>query len=497
MTKVLILGNNPLPFEKTNYLSALGLRTWQLTKPLLDDGHEVCLVCLRVPQAFAVQELEPLIKKERPFLYYSLDFTTFTDPQIIHHIVEEFDPDCLVATNLLPCYQAARLKDKKPFWADLHGHAMAEAQAKAAVDKDDQFLYNYWNQERHVIDKGDVFSCVSTPQLYAVIGELGARGRLNQYTNGYNFVHVIFEAIPETPLAYNRAALRGTEVARDDFVVLWSGGYNTWADVDTLFRALEGAMKTNPKIKFLSTGGEIKGQDEVTYFHFLDLIRNSSCSANFIMKGWLPIEEARSYYLEADVGINIDQDIYEVRLGSKMRVMEWLWAGLPILSTRVCESIQILEREGVCFTFRPGDAAGLQDQIIWMANHREKVRQQGESGREFACHNLSYARTTEPLRAWVNNPYLAPDQGQRIGFEKERDSHISHLEDVLRDKDRLIHNKDPEIKQMKSVIGLRDKELEETRSRIRELEATLDRYHRTLPYRIYALLRRVRARRNP
>lgn len=490
MTKVLILGNNPLPFEKTNYLSALSMRTWQLTKPLLDDGHEVCLVCLRVPQAFADRELEPLIKKEKPFLYYSLDFTTFTDPKIMHQIREEFSPDCLVATNLFPCYQAARLKGEKPFWADLHGHAMAEAQAKAAVDKDDQFLYNYWNQERHVIDKGDVFSCVSSPQLYAVIGELGARGRLNQYTNSYNFAYVIFEGFPEFDFTYQNRSIRGREVAEDDFVILWSGGYNTWTDVDTLFQALEGAMKANPKIKFLSTGGEIKGQDEVTYFHFLDLIRNSSCSANFIMKGWVPIEEARSYYFDADVGINIDQDIYEVRLGSKMRVMEWLWAGLPILSTRVCEIIQILEQEGVCFTFRPGDAAGLQDQLIWMASHRDKVSQRGQLGREFARRSFSYARTTEPLRIWVQNPHLAPDHDQIAGFEKEKDSHISHLEDVLKDKDRLIQEQQVYLEEIKSVIRLRDQELEETRARIGELEATLDKYHRTLLYRIYALLRR-------
>jgi vacuolar-type H+-ATPase subunit I/STV1 len=145
-----------------------------------------------------------------------------------------------------------------------------------------------------------------------------------------------------------------------------------------------------------------------------------------------------------------------------------------------------------------------------MASHREKVRQRGQSGREFARHSLSYARTTEPLRGWVNNPYLAPDHGQTAGFEKEKDSHISHLEDVLRDKDQLIRNQLKEInllketqkqqvyiEEMKSVIGLRDRELEETRARIEELEATLDKYHRTLPYRLYALLRRVHARNNP
>ena len=43
--------------------------------------------------------------------------------------------------------------------------------------------------------------------------------------------------------------------------MLWSGGYNLWTDVDTLFRGLEAAMARNPKVHFLSTGGAIDGTD--------------------------------------------------------------------------------------------------------------------------------------------------------------------------------------------------------------------------------------------
>ena len=34
--------------------------------------------------------------------------------------------------------------------------------------------------------------------------------------------------------------VRGRHVPEGAFIVLWSGGYNVWSDVDTLFAGLEG-----------------------------------------------------------------------------------------------------------------------------------------------------------------------------------------------------------------------------------------------------------------
>ena len=49
----------------------------------------------------------------------------------------------------------------------------------------------------------------------------------------------------------------------DAFVLLWSGSFNTWCDVDTLFTGIERAMERLPSLVFLSTGGEVRGHDEV------------------------------------------------------------------------------------------------------------------------------------------------------------------------------------------------------------------------------------------
>jgi hypothetical protein len=68
--------------------------------------------------------------------------------------------------------------------------------------------------------------------------------------------------------------------------------------------------------------------------------------------------------------------------------------------------------------------------------------------------------------------------------------HIQELGKQIQDMATHIQEQEAYLEEMKSVIGLRDWELEEARSRIGELEATLDKYHRTLAYRLYALLRK-------
>ena len=52
MSRIMILGTCPLPFENEKKLYGPGIRTWQFAKPLIDDGHTVCLVCARIPSAY-------------------------------------------------------------------------------------------------------------------------------------------------------------------------------------------------------------------------------------------------------------------------------------------------------------------------------------------------------------------------------------------------------------------------------------------------------------
>src|SRR5450756_2787883 len=71
-----------------------------------------------------------------------------------------------------------------------------------------------------------------------------------------------------------------------------------------------------------------------------------------------------SYYGAADVSINIDARHYEVTFGSRNRILEWALAGLPAISTDLCELTGELSREGLLFPIPVGDPRALADRVL-------------------------------------------------------------------------------------------------------------------------------------
>lgn len=411
MSKVLVLGASPLPIDNEILLNGPGIRTWQFVKPLLNDGHQICLVCLQTPGAYK-QEKKELVeqKNDGNFTYYFLPQEKFEEISYVQKIYDNFKPDCTFSiSSFLPSYTAVQLKTDKPVWFD-RGDLMAEAQLKAFVENSDDHLYYFWKLEELVLERGDVFSSVSSPQRFALIGRLGGTGRLNRYTVGYEFVHVIPCGIEKDNYMHTKNVIRGKYVNADDFVILWSGGYNTWTDIDTLFSALEIVMAKNGKIKFVSTGGAIPGQNEATYPSFLKLIESSKYKDRYIMLGWVSTEDLPNIYQESDLGINIDKYCYEVVLGSRHRLLDWMKAGLPILTTKPSELTQILDKGKMLFTYPNNSPKLLAKMILELSSEKETIVEYAQRAKDFVQKEFSYERTIEPFRKWVNDPKHAPDK---------------------------------------------------------------------------------------
>ncbi len=495
--KIMLLGMSPLPFENDRKVYGTGIRTWQFVEPLLKQGHKLCVCCYAIPSAYdnsfesifrkdfqinVTQIIGSTGNKEMPahlkgdnlkgnnfikeislpgFEYNILNKDDFDKLDTLKRIYSEFKPDCIIGCSFYPSYIAARLagldeirkSGSVPFWADLFGHVMAEAQARAFIDEDDSCLFHYWNSEYAIITTADFFSCVSKRQEYALAGELGAVGRLNRHTAGYDFSCAIPCGMPGELFRHGKNVIRGFDgIEEKDFVILWTGGYNTWTDVDTLFDALEIVFGKNPSIKFVSTGGEIPEQDNKTYPRFLSMIESSRFNNNFIMRGWVPGNDVPGYYLEADIGINIDKDIYEVRLGSKNRLLDWMRAGLCILSSNVCELTEIIEREKLGYTFKAGDSKGLAETILSLADTREEVRNTGKRGQQYGLKNFNYTVTTEKLQEWASDPGYSPDKGKRPVFSFDREEALKNLQAITHRQALMISERDSRISELEAIL---------------------------------------------
>lgn len=414
MTNVLVCGLCPLPFENTRQSFGPGIRTWQFAYSLAEAGFNVRLLAMRIPGTYDTEQPEG----DRHEVYDGVTIERLPDHEFfqvdkIRNRIHDFAPDVLIGATMYGSNMLAQTEPDIPFWADQFGSVMAEAQAKAHLDQSDHALSHFWSLLQPILRRADKISTVSGPQRYATIGELGIIGRLTHETCGYEFTEVIPCALIPKPVGDIEPQLRGSEIPEDAFVVLWSGGYNVWSDVETMFKGLEIAMEAHDGIYFVSTGGEIEGHDESTYARFQELIEASEHRDRFHLQGWVKAHKVPSYQAEADLGVLSEIPIYEGQLGSKNRIVQWMGSDLPALYNRVGELGDLLRDEELGLTFEVGDFEAMGQAIVWAAEHRDELEQIAQRARRYTDEHLTFKATTQGLVDWAAKARRAPDHSFR------------------------------------------------------------------------------------
>jgi glycosyltransferase involved in cell wall biosynthesis len=416
VSRLLVAGVDPLPTAGERVTIGPGLRTWQLVRPLLCAGHEVLLITYRHPAAGPGEEREATLEHGGAACrHLSLPQLAFEDPRRLRAELERFRPDALIGATVYPSSVLCSLGTELPVWGDLFGHPLAEAQMKAAVDGHDRALRVFWGYERRVLDRADRISTVSRRQAWATVGELGLRGRLRRCNVGYEFTAVIPCGVsgPEGAPAEERWSLEPGA----PFEILWSGGFNTWTDVITLFEGLEQALGQEPRLRFTATGGALPGHDERTYERFQALVRGSRHRERYRLCGWVSREEYERLLATAHLGLNIDRPCYEALLGSRNRIVEWAAHGLPCATTVICELAEELAAAGLAVGFEAQDPAALAQALVAAANEPARLGRMAAALYHHARMHFTPEATARPLLRWAERPRRSPDQGERAVLE--------------------------------------------------------------------------------
>ncbi|MFP4379993.1 MAG: glycosyltransferase [Candidatus Sumerlaeia bacterium] len=435
MSKILLVGMGPL-FEKgVRNFGGQCLRTWCFAQPLIEDGHDLKLVTLPIynPDDKS-QETASLDKRKTDKDFSYLAFSNL-DFEFIHlkltEIAKEFQPDAIVAVNNTPAWVCARLPVKAPLWCDLFGYEMAEKQARAARTGDGKCLLDSWKKEGLMVRRSDKFSMVSRPQLQALLGEMAMVGRLNQYTFHYHFAHhiptvchpVFLELDPEKSKAKDRL-IRGVKTPEDAFILLWSGGYNFWTDSEFLFGFLDQAMAQNPDLHYVSTGGAIAGYNPHTYERFCELVEGSEHKERYHLLGWVDASDLPQIYMEADLGLNIDEPNYETMFGARNRINNMMAAGMPVLTTYGSEISWMIGDAGCGIIVPPNDADALVKALTEIAHEPERRAELGARSRKYAREEWKPEKLTSALRDWAEEPGFAPDNAEKLRRFPEADSFL-------------------------------------------------------------------------
>jgi glycosyltransferase involved in cell wall biosynthesis len=413
MSKILLIGYNPPQLEQNTKIEAAHYRTWQFLDPLVRDGHRICLCANNLtPDSDASPDVPEAWS--RHVEYHAIPFQRqrgwIKQLQQIH---DSFAPDCVVAVNFDCCLAATKLKTDRPVWMDIYGDYLTIMQVARYRVGSDRGIQTSIEFMRRVLQRGDSFSVCGTPQAHMMVGELAMAGRLNSRTFGYEFTNVVLPGSPPVETLHGsqagRKRLSEKNVPQDAFVVLWCGGYNTWTDVDTLFKGLEWAMNHHSNVHYVSVGANTYEAPDNVYTRLQAMIAQSPHRERFHMLGWRPWVEVADYYRESDIGFNIDALHYETLFGTRTRLVEMLGTGLPVVTSLGCELSDLIGQYGAGLTFESGDWQGMGEQILNLAKDKTLFTNAAQKAIDYATNELSFANTTASVRNWVNAPTMAPD----------------------------------------------------------------------------------------
>jgi glycosyltransferase involved in cell wall biosynthesis len=210
--------------------------------------------------------------------------------------------------------------------------------------------------------------------------------------------------------------LRGGAVPAGAFLVIQTGGFNTWLDVETLFAALEAAMAANQQVHFAATGGAIQGHYVEGYERFEREIKSSRYNNRYHILGWRPLGELPRLLAEADLAINLDRPGPEGILGCRNRMLDWVAAGVPTVTTPGCE-LAVELADGGFVTLTPhGNPAAAARAILAVAADPEPYRAAARRGAAWLARERTATVCMRPILEWAAAPQSALDlQAWRSG----------------------------------------------------------------------------------
>lgn len=257
----------------------------------------------------------------------------------------------------------------------------------------------------------DLIVCASERQRDLWLGGLALHGLidLDAYRADPSLRSVI-DVVPfgmpaAPPRPGKRPVLKGVwpGIGPHDRVLLWGGGIWNWLDALTPMRAVARLHEQR--------GGGVHLFFLGVRRPMLDPREQMSAGAQAVayarehgLEGrcvhfnhdWVPYEERGRWLLEADIGVSAHHDHLEARFSFRTRVLDYLWAGLPVVATRGDSLADLVERHGLGATVSCEDDAAFAAAVAALLD--DDARRAAVSERIAARRpELTWRAAVEPL----------------------------------------------------------------------------------------------------
>lgn len=280
--------------------------------------------------------------------------------------------------------------------------------------------YSFMHQilEQHMLS-ADFSICASEIQRDYWIGRYCALGRLTPEMYEFDpslrkLIDVVpFGREPGEPVR-NGPGLRDrvAGIGKDDPVLLWGGGIWDWFDPLTIISAVSKAREKVPNIRLYFMGIKSPNpkvelmqmaKDAIALAKELDLTDKHV----FFGEGWVPYNERVNYLLDADIAVSAHFDLPETRFSFRTRILDYLWTGLPVLSTGGDPLSETIDRAGAGIAMPYRDIDAWSDAIVRLCLDKELREQCAQKSRELS-DSFTWDKTSRALVEFCRAPHHLP-----------------------------------------------------------------------------------------
>lgn len=199
-----------------------------------------------------------------------------------------------------------------------------------------------------------------------------------------------------------------TAIKQKDPVLLWGGGIYDWFDPLTLIKAVAIAKQKKSNLRLVFMGGKHPNPDvpqnkivqkTIDLAKELDLLDKNV----FFNEGWVDYNKRANYLKHATIGVSIHTKSLETQFSFRTRNLDYLWAGLPIVTTEGDFFADLVEENNLGRVVPQKDEEKLAAAILDLLALKELRLAQKNclATRE----QFRWSIVTEPLKEYCRSPY--------------------------------------------------------------------------------------------
>ncbi|MBR5950858.1 MAG: glycosyltransferase [Actinomycetaceae bacterium] len=269
------------------------------------------------------------------------------------------------------------------------------------------------------IERADYFLCASEKQRQFWLGQLASCGRLNQLSlaglEPESLIGICPFGLDEELPVQTEHAIRGSVpgIGMDDKLIIWGGGVYNWFDPITLVHAVDALKDKHPDVRLYFLGLKNPNPDVPDMKVAAQTVALSSelgLTGRFVFfnHDWVPYNERQNYLLDANVGVSTHFEHVETQFSFRTRILDYLWAGLPIVATEGDSFGNVLDSEGIGISVKQRDVEGLAAALEVLLYDEARAQECRKNVERFA-QRFRWSKTLAPLIDFCSDPRQARD----------------------------------------------------------------------------------------